>query len=301
MILITGGVGFIGSNLICRLNRADVTDIVISDTLIDARANKTANMRGLKIADRINPDQLMSWLSGRKLDAVVHLGAITDTSDDDAGRMFTTNFCLSVDLFCWCRDNHVPMVYASSAAVYGNGSFGFSEGVSPHSLAPLNVYGWSKLAFDRFVYDRRTRMERPPFCAGLRLFNVYGPNEHHKGTMASMVSRALASGGQIDLFKGDYQRDFVHAHDVCDVIMWALDSRADGIFNVGTGQVRSFEDVAFALECIVNRIDMPADLKPRYQAFTRADIRKLRAGGYDRPFMTLENGIARMTAMEVAA
>lgn len=310
MILITGGAGFIGSNLIHALNEAGITDITVCDFVANG-SYRSNNLNDCQFADWIFPHWLTEWLCSVKLEAVVHLAAITDTRRHD-GELFVTNYQLSMELFNWCTKHRVPFIYASSAAVYGNGEYGFSESTSPDFLRPLNMYGWSKQAFDSWVIQHgKRRPDHPPLCVGLRLFNVYGTRENHKGKMASVISQnrqRVRDGETVRLFKshrdgvndGEQRRDFVHVNDVCSVISWFLDQTSDfGIYNVGTGYARSFRDVIVAMSEFyrvlpqIEYVDMPSEIRSNYQYRTEADIARLRLASYDRPFLSLEEGIAR--------
>jgi ADP-L-glycero-D-manno-heptose 6-epimerase len=263
----------------------------------------------------VNPEGLEVWLAanGASLDAVVHMGAISSTTERDADLITEVNFRLSLYLWRWCAAHGVPLVYASSAATYGDGSQGFDDDPSREALArllPLNAYGWSKHLFDRRVFRALDEGEpAPPQWAGLKFFNVYGPNEYHKGGMQSVVAQKLplaVSGQPVTLFKsyrpdvpdGGQRRDFVFVGDCVDVVLWLLDNpRVNGLFNLGTGTDRSFEALAkavfAALEAApkISYIEMPESIRGQYQYFTRARMDRLCAAGYDRPFTTLEDGV----------
>ncbi len=307
MLIVTGGAGFIGSNLVRALNARGESDILVVDELSDGK--KFRNLSGAAIADYLDRDDFRERVRRgedfRKVDGVLHQGACSDTTEWDGRYVLDVNFAASKELFLWCQARKIPLVYASSAAVYG-GSTKFAETQS--GLAPLNVYGWSKLLFDEWV-KRRGDLAAP--VAGLRYFNVYGPQEAHKGRMASTIfhfDRQLRETGKVKLFggslgygDGEHRRDFVHVGDVAAVNLWALGKGVSGVFNVGTGTSRSFNDVARAIIAVHGRgaieyVPMPDDLKDAYQAFTEADIGRLRAAGYIEGFAALEDGVRRTLA-----
>ncbi len=261
MLLVTGGAGFIGSNLLASLNEAGRTDIAVNDLL--GSDGKWRNLARRQIADFIPPARLDDWLDGRKLDAVIHLGAISSTTATDGDAVMENNFRLSLRLLDWCATTRTPFIYASSAATYGDGEAGYSDDWAGGELSrfkPMNLYGWSKHAFDVAVADRVRRKDRmPPQWAGLKFFNVFGPNEYHKGEMMSLVAKRFdeAKAGQtVHLFKshrpgiadGDQKRDFIYVDDAIAVVRWLMETPAvSGIFNVGTGQARSFRDLMVAM------------------------------------------------------
>jgi ADP-L-glycero-D-manno-heptose 6-epimerase len=308
MILVTGGAGFIGSNLQAALHRAGRAT-VIADTL--GTGEKWRNIARHPPDLLVDPAELSRFLDRRPhLEAVVHLGAISDTTARDADLVWRTNVALSEQLLDWCAVTGTPFVYASSAATYGDGRRGFSPDTA--DLLPLNLYGWSKHVFDRRVAARRAAgLPMPPQCAGLKFFNVYGPNEYHKGSMVSVVKRKwdeVRAGGAPTLFRadrpgiadGEQKRDFVHVDDCVAVILWLLaHPRVSGLFNVGTGQARTYLDLAHAVcdaagvERRVEFVPMPDALRGQYQSFTEAPMEKLRRAGYDAPPTTLEEGIGR--------
>jgi ADP-L-glycero-D-manno-heptose 6-epimerase len=312
MYLVTGGAGFIGSNLVAALNAAGRSDIAVNDTL--GTGDKWRNLQKRHIADFIAPADLPRWLDGRKLEAVFHLGANSDTMATDGDAVMESNFRLSMTLLDWCTATRTPFIYASSAATYGDGENGFEDDWSVPALrrlVPLNLYGWSKHVFDLVVAERVARAQPlPPQWAGLKFFNVFGPNEYHKGRMMSVVPTvyAAAKGGEpVRLFKsyrdniadGEQRRDFIHVDDVVAVMLWlAKTPGASGIFNVGTGQARSFRDLALALFKALGRpadisfIEMPEALRARYQYYTQGSIARLRDAGYDQPFTPLEAAVA---------
>jgi ADP-L-glycero-D-manno-heptose 6-epimerase len=312
MILVTGGAGFIGSNIVAPL-AARGEEVVVCDRL--RSDGKWRNLARHLIAGVIAPEALAAWLDrAPPLRAVVHMGAISSTTERDGDLTATTNITLSLALWDWCAAHAVPLIYASSAATYGDGTAGFDDDASPPALArlrPLNLYGWSKHAFDRRVADLIARgRRRPPHWAGLKFFNVYGPNEYHKGQMISVVKRKadeIAAGKPATLFRshradipdGHQARDFIWVGDCVDVVLWLLDHpEVSGLFNVGTGRARTYVDLARAVSAAMNRapeitfVDTPEHLRGQYQYFTQARVERLRAAGYARPFTALEDGIA---------
>lgn len=312
MILVTGGAGFIGSNIAAALSERGER-VAVCDCFGDQ--GKWRNLAKAELDDAFHPDDLATWLARHRdrVQAVIHMGAVSDTSATDADLVVRTNFGLSGSLWQWCAQHGKRFVYASSAATYGGGEAGYDDDASPEALArlrPLNLYGWSKHLFDRRVARGVESGESVPAqWAGLKFFNVYGPNEYHKGAMQSVVARAYpgaARGDEVALFKscrpdvadGEQQRDFVYVGDCVDVVLWLLDHPSvNGIFNVGTGKARSFADLMRALfaatgqpERIVYR-DMPETLRRQYQYFTEARVDRLRAAGFTRPFKSIEEGV----------
>src|SRR3954468_8619134 len=277
MLLVTGGAGFIGSNVVAALNDAGRSDVLVCDLL--GHDGKWRNLAKRQLADIVPPAQLMDWLKGRKPEAVIHLGAISETTATDGDLVIETNFRFSMRLLDWCAANGVPFIYASSAATYGDGAQGFADDPSPaalQQLRPMNLYGWSKHLFDMAVIDRAARGEKlPPQWAGLKFFNVFGPNEYHKGGMMSLLSRRfddMKAGRAVQLFKshrsgladGDQRRDFIYVDDVVRVMMWLLSTPSvSGLFNVGTGNARSFKDFissayrALGMTPKIEYVDMP--------------------------------------------
>ncbi len=309
MIVITGGAGFIGSNLAAALEERGERDLVVCDRLGDA--DKWRNLAKRAPAAIVPPEALLGFLDdhARDIQAVFHFGAISATTERDADLVVATNFTLSQALWEWCAATETRFIYASSAATYGDGGAGFDDDSNPDALArlrPLNLYGWSKHLFDRWV-ARRTA--RPPQWVGLKFFNVYGPNEEHKGAMKSVVAQIYpraAAGEPCRLFRshrpgiadGGQQRDFVYVSDCVDVMLWLYDhAGVSGLFNVGTGTARSFADLAAAVYRAVGRkpmieyVDTPPEIRDRYQYFTAARMERLRAAGYDRPATPLEEGV----------
>jgi ADP-L-glycero-D-manno-heptose 6-epimerase len=311
MLLVTGGAGFIGSNLVAALNDGGRSDVVISDLL--GTGDKWRNIGKRQIADFVPPPELFAWLAERKLDAVVHLGAISDTAATDGDAVIENNFRLSLRLLNWCAAHRVPFIYASSAATYGDGSQGFSDDASLPALKklrPLNLYGSSKHLFDLAVADRvASDGQLPPQWAGLKFFNVFGPNEYHKGAMASVLARVFdeaAAGKPVRLFKshregiadGAQSRDFIHVDDAVGVMLWLLNKPSVcGLFNVGTGEARSFRDMIVAMFAALGRnadieyVDTPLRLRAQYQYFTQAEVTNLRRAGYEAPFTKLEDAV----------
>ncbi len=319
IVLVTGGAGFIGSNVVARLCEDPALDIVVCDRLRDAASGKWRNIAKHPIADFVAPEQLNDWLAkrGAEVELIVHMGAVSSTTEQDADKIVQSNFVLSRELWEWCAEHGKRLIYASSAATYGDGTLGF-EGKddldSLRVLRPLNAYGWSKALFDIYAVREAHRGRAPAQWAGLKFFNVYGPNEDHKGGMKSVVAQIwprIAAGEGVKLFKShhpDYEdggqlRDFVYVRDVVDVIVWLAKSPAvNGVFNLGSGHARSFRDLAVATFEAVNRepdityIDMPEVLRGKYQYYTQADMSRLRAAGYNAPMTSLEDGVADYVA-----
>jgi len=312
LVVVTGGAGFIGSNIAVELARTGGR-VVVCDRF--RSGEKWRNVAAAGLHDIIRPDGLLDWLErhSAKVAAIVHMGAISSTTEKNVDRFIAGNIRLTLDLWAWCALNAVTLVYASSAATYGDGSAGFSDEKSPAGLAalrPLNAYGWSKHLVDRRVVDDATRGHATPRqWAGLKFFNVYGPNETHKGFMQSLVTKlypVVQAGETVALFKsydpswpdGGQLRDFIYVKDCVAVVCWLLEHpEISGLFNVGTGTARSFVDLVGAVGAAVGNvpnvrfIDMPDELRAQYQYFTCADITKLRRCGYDGEFYSLEDGV----------
>jgi ADP-L-glycero-D-manno-heptose 6-epimerase len=315
MIVITGGAGFIGSNLVAALEQRGGSGLVVVDHL--GVAEKWRNLGKRELLAIVPPAELFNYLIQHRsgIEAVFHLGACSSTTEPDADLVIQTNFSLSQRLWRWCADNRVRMIYASSAATYGNGAEGFDDDPASAALArlkPLNVYGWSKHLFDRWVARQVARgYPCPPQWAGVKFFNVYGPNEYHKGgqlSVALQLCRQISSGAHATLFKshhpdyadGGQMRDFVWVDDVVDIMLWLHDQpKLGGIYNAGSGQARSFADLAQAVyaalgkEAQLRYIEMPEALRGNYQYFTEAKLDRLRQAGYDKPMTGLEDGVRR--------
>lgn len=312
MLLVTGGAGFIGSNLVAALNEAGRADVAVSDFL--GHDGKWKNLAKRQLADFVPPAELAEWLKGRKLDAVFHMGAISATTATDGDMVMENNFRLSLRLLDWCTETGTPLIYASSAATYGDGEHGFDDDFSLAALKqlrPMNLYGWSKHLFDLVVAERAAKGDKlPPQWAGLKFFNVFGPNEYHKDTMASVLARRfddIKSGRVVQLFKshrdgiadGDQRRDFIYVDDVVRVMMWLFASPSvSGIFNVGTSHARSFRDLILSAYAAlgtppqIEYIDMPEQIRGSYQYFTQSEGDRLRAAGYNGGFTPLEEAVA---------
>src|SRR6201996_2870261 len=311
MLLVTGGAGFIGSNFVAALNDAGRADIAVCDLL--GHDGKWRNLAKRQLADLLPPAELSSWLNGRRLDAVIHLGAISETTATDGDLVIETNFRLSMRLLDWCTANATPFIYASSAATYGDGAQGFDDDPSIEALKalrPLNLYGWSKHLFDLAVAERAaTGNALPPQWVGLKFFNVFGPNEYHKGPMMSVLARRfddIKAGRPVQLFKshrdgiadGDQRRDFIYVDDVVRVMLWLLATPSvSGLFNVGTGKARSFKDLihaayaALGTAANIQYIDMPEAIRGSYQYFTQSEVDRLRGAGYNGGFTALEDAV----------
>ncbi|MBN1820903.1 MAG: ADP-glyceromanno-heptose 6-epimerase [Prolixibacteraceae bacterium] len=307
MIVVTGAAGFIGSYLVGKLNRNGFKDLILVDTFDDPA--KECNLNHKVFNELVDRDKFFHWLTKNqnKVDLVYHLGARTDTVGQEPEIYKELNLRYSQKLWQVCTDFNIPFVYASSAATYGNGDMGFSdkhEGMN--KLKPLNLYAWSKHDFDIWALNQK---ETPSFWAGLKFFNVYGPNEYHKGDMASVVLHAfnkIKDSGEMKLFRshrpdikdGEQKRDFIHVDDITEVMMFFMENQNNpGIYNVGTGKARSYLELTRAVFESLNMnpeiqfVDTPASIRNRYQYFTEAKIQKLREIGYSKPFCELEDGI----------
>jgi ADP-L-glycero-D-manno-heptose 6-epimerase len=312
MILVTGGAGFIGSNVVAALTERGVP-VAVCDRL--RAADKWRNLAKAPLSEIIAPEALNAWLptQAAQLEAVIHLGAISSTTETDADLITEVNFRLSQSLWRWCVAAGKRFIYASSAATYGDGAQGFDDDGSTRALArlrPLNPYGWSKHLFDRWAARAvEEGAARPSQWVGLKFFNVYGPNEYHKGGMRSVVAQKYplaAADRPVNLFRsyrpdvpdGGQRRDFVYVRDCVEVVLWLLEHpQVNGLFNLGSGQARSFEELARALCAALGRaaqieyVEMPAAVRAHYQYFTEARLERLRSAGYTQAFTSLEDGV----------
>jgi ADP-L-glycero-D-manno-heptose 6-epimerase len=313
MYLVTGGAGFIGSNLVAALSDRGL-EVMVCDWL--RQDERWRNLAKHEIAGLIAPPALPDWLAGQagRLTAVVHLGAISTTTETDVDRIAELNIRATLQLLAWCTATDTRLIYASSAATYGDGSAGFDDDPSPAALAklrPLNAYGWSKHVVDRRIARlREQHAPLPPQCVGLKFFNVYGPNEYHKAGMKSVIAENFArvqAGEPLRLFRsyrpdypdGGQLRDFIYVRDCVDLMLWLLDQpQVSGLFNVGTGKARSWLELGNALFAAIGKtpkiefIDMPAPLQAKYQYRTAANMQRLRGAGYSQDFTALEAGVA---------
>jgi ADP-L-glycero-D-manno-heptose 6-epimerase len=307
LIIVTGAAGFIGSCLVQYLNAKGHTNLVLVDAF--DRPDKVPNLAGKQFVHQVEREQLFDWLAATQpnVSMVVHLGARTDTTEFDYSIHEKLNVVYTQRLWQYCTRQQVPLIYASSAATYGGGELGYDDDHQVvDQLQPLNPYGISKNEVDKWVLQQEAQ---PPFWAGLKFFNVYGPNEYHKGRMASVIFHSvnqIREQGFVKLFRshkegfadGAQLRDFVYVKDVIAVCYWLMEHRpASALYNLGTGEARSFKDLATAtfagmqLAPDIRYIDMPEDLRDKYQYFTQANMSKLRAAGYTQPFYTLEEGV----------
>jgi len=307
MIIVTGAAGFIGSCLIQKLNELKFRYIIAVDDFSSVEKNR--NLEGKAIMERVDRKDLFSWLekNNREVEFFFHIGARTDTTEFDTAIFNELNLDYSKNVWNACVAFQIPLVYASSAATYGLGEIGYEDDESLISqLKPLNPYGDSKNDFDIWAL---AQTKKPFFFAGLKFFNVYGPNEYHKGRMASVIWHAfnqIKSNGSLKLFKshrvdyanGEQKRDFIYVKDLIDVCVFLMEHRKNsGIYNLGTGKARSFNDLgkatfqALGLEPVIEYIDTPVDIRDKYQYFTEANMNKLRSIGYAKPFTSLEEGV----------
>ena len=317
MIVLTGAAGFIGSNVAAALNERGQTDLAICDRL--GSDGRWRNLRKRRFREFVFPEDLLGFLDGRQdIEAVIHLGANSSTAATDGDEIVRSNLQYSTRLLDWCASHGVALVYASSAATYGDGTAGFADGLSLAQLTklqPLNLYGWSKHQFDLLVAERlELGLKLPPKCIGLKFFNVFGQNEYHKADMQSVIAKnyaTVAQGGAVRLFEsarpdiphGGQKRDFVYVNDVVEVVLWCLDQGpAAGLFNVGTGHATSFRELVEALYSAAGKpasikyVPMPETLQAAYQYFTEAPIGGLRTAGYGKPFMPVPQAVARYVA-----
>jgi len=322
MYLVTGGAGFIGSNLVAALS-----DLGEAVAVCDRMGNdeRWRNLAKHEIATLIAPEQLFEWLSKHrgKLTAILHMGAISSTTETNVELIAENNVRLTLDLLQWSTYHRTPFIYASSAATYGDGSAGFDDEFSCDALAklrPLNAYGWSKQVIDRRIARLHANHQPlPPQWAGLKFFNAYGPNEYHKGSMKSVIAQNYArvcSGEPLRLFRsyrseykdGGQLRDFVYVNDCVNVVLWLLQNpQISGLFNLGTGKARSWLDLGNALFAAAGKdpkiefIEMPEQLRDKYQYFTEAKMSKLLAAGYNKPFTSLEDGVKEYVTRYLAS
>lgn len=307
MIVITGAYGFIGSCLVQHLNLSGRRDIIVVDDFY--KNQKAPNLEGKWVRDWIHRDIFLPWFrkTFRDIECVLHLGARTDTTSADKEVFDKLNVRYTQAIWDICAEYGIPLIYASSAATYGNGTHGYSDDHKDIAdLCPLNAYGASKQQVDMWVLRQENA---PPEWAGLKFFNVFGPNEYHKGRMASVVFHAyrqVSESGKVKLFRshreeiadGYQKRDFIYVMDVADVCLWLMENDFEnGIYNVGTGEARTFLDLANAVftsagqEPDIRFIDTPEDIRENYQYFTQAEMSKLRSAGFDRPFTPLEEAV----------
>ncbi len=318
-LLLTGAAGFIGSYLLGYLNKKGFTSIIIADDF--SEEDKWFNFDSKQFIAKVEREELFDWLSKENppIDFVFHLGARTDTTEFDYSIHELLNLEYSKKIWNYCTEKNIPLVYASSAATYGSGDLGYKDDHDiVEKLQPLNPYGVSKNEFDKWALRQAQDkllssplqgMGAPPFWAGLKFFNVYGPNEYHKGRMASMIFHGfnqIQKTGKVKLFKshnpefkdGQQLRDFIYVEDVASVCYWLMENTvASGLYNLGTGKARTFGNLATATfagmekKPIIEYIDMPEDIRGKYQYFTEADMTKLHDAGYTTPFFSLEDGV----------
>jgi len=310
MIVLTGAAGFIGSYVARKLNSYGITDLILVDDF--TQENKIANFAAVDALARVDRSMLFETLRSLeyqgKIDAFIHLGARTDTTEQNTVIFNELNVQYSQKVWQYCSENEVALIYASSAATYGDGSKGYDDRTPPAELEPLNPYGRSKNDFDRWALAQQ---ETPPYWLGLKFFNVYGPNEYHKGRMASVVFHAfnqIRETGKMRLFRshkegyrdGEQKRDFIFVDDIAEFIWFAYKSQPKaGLLNMGTGEARTFLDLVNAVFKAMDRepqiefIDTPEDIRDSYQYFTEAETAKLKATEYNRPFHSLEEGVEK--------
>jgi ADP-L-glycero-D-manno-heptose 6-epimerase len=321
MLVVTGGAGFIGSVLAAALNEAGRSDLVIVDRF--GHDEKWRNIAKRDFFEIVPVDALHSWLErfGGEVEAIFHLGAISATTFTDADEIIANNLNDSIALWRWCAAAKRPLIYASSAATYGDGTAGFEDagGIDAFKrLRPMNLYGWSKHAFDLWALRQAAAGAAPPHWAGLKFFNVFGPNEYHKGDMMSLVAKnygKVAAGEALRLFKshrpdyrdGEQRRDFVYVKDCVAAMLWLWrQGRDSGIYNIGSGEARSFLDLMNALGTACGRapniefVDIPPEIRPTYQYFTEAKLTRLRQAGYNAPFTPLEAAVTDLVTHHLA-
>lgn len=310
IILLTGAAGFIGSYLLGFLNKQGYKNIIIADEFDEE--DKWFNFDTKEYMAKVEREKLFDWLEENKpvVSFVFHLGARTDTTEFDYSVHEKLNVAYSKNIWSYCVTNNIPLVYASSAATYGSGELGYNDDHElVEKLHPLNPYGVSKNEFDKWAL-RQAQDNQPPFWTGLKFFNVYGPNEYHKGRMASVIFHSfnqIRSTGKVKLFKshrpdfndGQQLRDFIYVEDVAKVCCWLMNNNvSSGLYNLGTGKARSFEDLAKATfaamgkQPVIEYIDMPEDIRDKYQYFTEANMSKLQKAGYTEKFCSLEEGVS---------
>ena len=307
MIIVTGAAGFIGSCLVRSLNDNGFNNLVLTDDFSDNLKNK--NLDGKQFTEKVHRLDFMKWLSEnhKSVSFIFHIGARTDTAEFDQSVFDKLNLNYSKNLWELGVKFQIPLIYASSAATYGMGEFGFHDNHEViEKLKPLNPYGVSKNEFDKWVLQQSTT---PPFWTGFKFFNVFGPNEYHKGRMASVIFHTfnqIIESGEMKLFHshnpdfkdGEQLRDFIYVKDLCEILLFMMKHKKDnGIYNLGTGKARSFNDLASATFKVLDKtpkisfIDTPEDIREKYQYFTEANMQKLRSLGYTNSFTTLEGGV----------
>ena len=315
MLVVTGAAGFIGSVLAAALNDTGHSDLVIVDRF--GHGDKWRNIAKRDFVEILPVDGLLPWLErfGGEVEAIFHLGAISATTFADADEIVANNLNYSIALWRWCATAKKPLIYASSAATYGDGAAGFDDagGIAEFKrLRPMNLYGWSKHAFDLWALRQAAAGSAPPFWAGLKFFNVFGPNEYHKADMMSLVAknyRKVAAGETVHLFKshrsdyrdGEQRRDFVYVKDCVAAMLWLWrqgpSADRSGVYNIGSGEARSFLDLINAVGAACERapniefVDIPPEIRPNYQYFTEAKLSRLRQAGYNAPFTPLEAAV----------
>ncbi len=308
MMIVTGAAGFIGSCLVEKLNQANFNHIIAVDKFDDAEKNK--NLEGKKILEKVDRDDFFSWVQvdnrWEDIEFIFHIGARTDTAEFDRELLNKLNLEYTKKIWKLCCDHQIPLIYASSAATYGLGEHGYNDDESTiDQLKPLNPYGESKNEFDKWALAQE---QKPFFWAGLKFFNVYGPNEYHKGRMASVIFHAFHQIQKTDKMKlfrshkpevkdGEQSRDFIYVKDVVEVITFLMHQRKySGIYNLGTGEARTFKDLVLSVFSALDKkpniefIDTPEDIRDKYQYFTEANMSKLKKIGYEKPFTSLEKG-----------